>query len=261
MRYAGAMIERISRRLDSDEIRVLGCLLEKQQATPEYYPLTENSLVAACNQRSNRDPVLSLSASAVRDALQRLHEEMLVTRVTGSRATKWGQQVDNPWSLDAAGKAVLTVLLLRGPQTAGEIRARTVRLHEFASSEAAEAALASLAAPPDPLVVLLERAPGQKEPRWGHRVGVGDHGEYVELAEASVARPAAVTTDEAGPAGTPDQRAQPTTASTSAGPQPVGALQNFDPDLVMRRIERLEQQVEELQSAARGGRDGGRDGA
>ena len=256
MRYAGAMIERISRRLDSDEIRVLGCLLEKQQATPEYYPLTENALVAACNQRSNRNPVLSLSESAVHRALERLHHGMLVTRVTGRRATKWGQQVEKCWRLDRAGKAVLTVLLLRGPQTAGEIRARTVRLYEFATADSAEAALAELAAPPDPLVVLLERAPGQKEPRWGHRVGIDDDGEYIEPVETHAPRPAAEQAAEAAPAGPPGGRAQPTTAPPAAN-GPAGAMRDFDPDLVMRRLERLEQKVQDLESALRGGR--GRD--
>ncbi len=250
------MIERISRRLDSNEIRVLGCLLEKQQATPEYYPLTENALVAACNQRSNRNPALNLSEGTVRGALKRLHHDLLVTRVTGGRATKWGQQVEKRWRLDPAGKAVLTVLLLRGPQTTGEIRSRTVRLHEFSSSDSAEAALASLASPPDPLVVLLERAPGQKEPRWGHRVGFGDEGEYVEPADANVLPPEAVQTATAGPARAAADREQPTTPLPTASNGSAGATRDFDPDLMMRRIERLEQQVQELQSATRGGQDG-----
>jgi len=211
------MIERMPRPLDRVEIRVLGCLLEKQQATPEYYPLTLNALVAACNQRSNRDPVLKLSEREINGALQRLAEDQLVLPDDEGRATRWSQHFDRRLRLDAAAKAVLTVLLLRGPQTAGEVRTRTARMHEFPSAAAAEGALAELAGPPDPVVVLLERNPGQKEARWGHRVGVED-------PEA-----------DAPP---PPRAARPPT-------------REFDPELIMRRLERLESEVETLKSALR----------
>jgi len=209
------MIQRMPRELDTIEVRVLGCLLEKQQATPEYYPLTLNALVAACNQRSNRHPVLKVSEREVGSALQRLVEDRLVVRDDGGRSTRWSQNVDRRLDLDAARKAALTVLLLRGPQTAGEVRSRTARLHEFGSAPAAEAALADLAGPPDPVVVLLERNPGQKEARWGHRVGIDDP-EADALPPPVDARPAA---------------------------------RDFDPELTMRRIERLEQDVEKLKAA------------
>lgn len=193
---------------------MLGCLLEKQQATPEYYPLTLSALLAACNQRSSRDPVLKLSERDVAQALERLARDGLVTRDEGARATRWSQTIDRRLGLDAASKAVLTVLLLRGPQTVAEVRSRTTRLHAFDSVAAAEAALADLAAPPDPVAVLLERAPGQKEARWGHRVGVDD----------------------------PEQDAPPPPRSPRSEPPA------FDPELIMRRIERLEQEVEKLKS-------------
>ena len=179
---------------------MLGCLLEKQQATPDYYPLTLNALVAACNQRSNRNPVLRLSERDVAQALERLAKERLVTRDDSGRATRWRQHADRRWGLDPAGRAVLTVLLLRGPQTAGEVRARAARLHEFASTSEAEAALADLAAPPDPMGSLLERDPGQKEPRWGHRVGM----DMDEAVQAAVNAPAPDTAAPDTPA--PDAR-------------------------------------------------------
>lgn len=215
LRYAGAMIQRMPRQLDRVEIRVLGCLLEKQQATPEYYPLTLNALVAACNQRSNRNPVLRLSEREISVALRRLAEDRLVKRDDGGRATRWSQGIDNRLGLDAARKAALTVLLLRGPQTAGEVRSRTSRLYEFDSAAAAEAALADLAAPPDPVVVLLELNPGQKEVRWGHRVGIDD----------------------------PEGDAPP----PPLAPRP--AARELDPEQIVLRLERLEQEVEELKSA------------
>jgi uncharacterized protein YceH (UPF0502 family) len=210
------MTDRLSRQLDGPEVRVIGCLLEKEQATPEYYPLTLNALVAACNQRSNRDPVLKLSDRDVALALQRLVDDRMVTRDDTGRATRWSQKVDRLWGLNAASKAVLTVMLLRGPQTAGEVRARTVRLHEFSSAHAAEAALADLAAPPEPLVQLLERDPGQKEARWAHRVGVDDPAAPMPLATHT--------------------------------PRPA-AHSEFDAELVMKRLALLEQQVQELQAA------------
>lgn len=159
---------RLPRLLDPVEIRVLGALLEKQQATPEYYPLTLNALVAACNQKSNRDPVLQLSEGEVRSALERLREHVLVWQVGGSRSEKWEQNVEKRWELDSATRALMTLLLLRGSQTPGELRSRSDRLHAFASTTDVEAALRRLASGAEPLAVALPRAPGQKETRWTH---------------------------------------------------------------------------------------------
>ncbi|MCM3877874.1 MAG: YceH family protein [Thermoanaerobaculia bacterium] len=161
---------RLPRPLDAVEIRVLGALLEKQQTTPEYYPLTLHALVAACNQKTNRDPVVELAAAEVEAALDRLREHVFVWKTGGSRAEKWEQNVERRWQLDAPGKAVMTLLLLRGEQTPGELRGRSDRLHPFATTGEVEAALEKLAAGPEPLVAELPRKPGQKETRWTHLV-------------------------------------------------------------------------------------------
>jgi len=135
---------RLPRPLDAVELRVLGALLEKQQATPEYYPLTLHALAAACNQKTNRDPVTDLDEAAVLAALERLREHVLVWKTGGARAEKWEQNVDRRWSLDAGAKAVMTLLLLRGEQTPGELRGRSERLHAFATPGEVEAALQRL---------------------------------------------------------------------------------------------------------------------
>jgi uncharacterized protein YceH (UPF0502 family) len=162
---------RLPRELDAVEIRVLGCLLEKEQTTPDAYPLSVNALVGACNQKSNRDPVMGLSEADVEGALDRLNGEVMVWPVDGARIRKWRHSLDRMWNLDSATRAVMAVLLVRGAQTAGEIRSRTERMHPFASTAEVEDALARLAAGDEPLTVHLARQPGQKEARWTHLVG------------------------------------------------------------------------------------------
>ena len=162
---------RLPRELDAVEIRVLGCLLEKEQTTPDAYPLSVNSLVGACNQKSNRDPVMALSEADVEGALDRLNGEVMVWPVDGARIQKWRHSLDRMWDLAPATRAVMAVLLLRGAQTAGEIRARTERMHPFASTSEVEEVLANLAIGEEPLTVHLARQPGQKEARWTHLVG------------------------------------------------------------------------------------------
>ncbi len=162
---------RLPRELDAVEIRVLGCLLEKEQTTPDAYPLSVNALVGGCNQKSNRDPVMGLSEADVEGALDRLHGEVMVWPVDGARIRKWRHSLDRMWNLGPATRAVMAVLLVRGAQTAGEIRARTERMHAFASAAEVEDALARLAAGDEPLTVHLARQPGQKEARWTHLVG------------------------------------------------------------------------------------------
>ncbi|MDL2717421.1 MAG: DUF480 domain-containing protein [Acidobacteriota bacterium] len=179
---------RLPRPLDAVEIRVLGALLEKQQATPEYYPLTLHALVAACNQKSNRDPVLELAPAEVEAALSRLREHVFVWKTGFSRAEKWEQNVEKRWQLDAPAKAVMTLLLLRGEQTPGELRGRSDRLHPFTTTGDVEAALEALAAGPEPLVAELPRRPGQKETRWTHLVAGPVEG---ARAPATSAAPAA----------------------------------------------------------------------
>lgn len=150
------------------ESRVLGALLEKAATTPEYYPLSTQSLVTACNQSLNRDPVMQLTESEVLEAVHSLRERALIRSVKrpGDRVMKHQHDLDRAYGLAEAGKAVLAVLLLRGPQTPGELRSRTERYAESPSSADVEAALDALAAREFPLVVRLERRPGQKEERW-----------------------------------------------------------------------------------------------
>ena len=162
---------RIPRKLDPAEIRVLGSLLEKEQTTPEACPLTVNSVLAACNQKTNREPVMDLTEGQVVEALERLRQEVLVWRTEGARSEKWQQSVVRRWGLDRAGKALMTLLLLRGPQTPGELRTRSERMHPFASVEEVEEALQRMAGMDEPLVMELPRRSGQKETRWTHLVG------------------------------------------------------------------------------------------
>lgn len=165
------MSTRIPRKLDAVEVRVLGSLLEKEQTNPETVPMTVNALILACNQKTNREPVMQLSEDQVVTALDWLRQEVLAWRSEGARTERWQQSVSRRWGLDRAGKALITLLLLRGPQTAGELRTRSERLHPFASLEEAEEALRRLAVEDEPLVMELPRRPGRKEARWIHLIG------------------------------------------------------------------------------------------
>jgi len=156
------------RELDPIEARVLGSLLEKQQATPENYPLSLNALVLACNQKTSREPATDYSDAEIEDALARLQREKLVWKVTGGRVARWDHNFEGVLDISRESKALLTVMLLRGPQTLAELRTRTERLHEFDSQEEIETNLRVLSRREDPLVRQLERQPGQKEPRWAH---------------------------------------------------------------------------------------------
>jgi uncharacterized protein len=160
--------------------RVVGCLIEKEMATPDNYPLTMNALLAACNQTSNRHPVTKLDEATVGNALQNLRA-MNVVRIVYSRsnrADKFRHVLDEMLALEPTDLALLSVLMLRGPQTAGELRTRTERLHPFASQEEVDDRLRRLAGRNEPLVARLERRPGQKESRWAHLLG-GDLGEIL----------------------------------------------------------------------------------
>lgn len=151
------------------EARVIGSLAEKQLTTPQQYPLTLNALVIACNQTSNRDPVVVYDDLLVEGALSSLKEAGLLRFVHpghGRSATRYRQVLDERFGLDARSLSVLAVLLLRGPQTLGELRVRTERMAEFTSIDDVEYELRRLADGPDPLVSRLPRRPGQKEERW-----------------------------------------------------------------------------------------------
>lgn len=181
----GAGAERI---LDPAQIRVLAVLAEKEALTPDSYPLSQNALVNGCNQLSSRDPVMSLSEEAVQEALRRLMDEKLVTEVrqAGARVAKYEHRMRVKWSLEQDKLAALAILMLRGPQTAGEIRSRSGRLHEFATVGEVEAALQFLIDKYPPLVARLARAPGTKEARYAHLLS-GEEG--LEAQEAAVAPP------------------------------------------------------------------------
>lgn len=157
-------------RLTENEVRVLGSLIEKDITTPEYYPLSLNALVNACNQKSNRDPVMQLSEDAVRDALDGLQEQRLAGPAGGadSRVTKYEQRLQEVFNFTRPEIAVLCVLLLRGPQTPGELRGRAERMHRFEALEDVQSALQKLMQREPPLAKVLPRQPGTKESRYAH---------------------------------------------------------------------------------------------
>lgn len=156
--------------LTAAEVRVLGALIEKDSTTPEYYPLSLNALVNACNQKSNRDPVMQLDEDTVRDAISGLQQQRMAGPAGGadSRVTKYEHRLQEVFNFTRPEIAVLCVLLLRGPQTPGELRGRTERLHPFAALDDVQSALQKLAQRDPPLVRVLPRQPGTKESRWVH---------------------------------------------------------------------------------------------
>jgi len=152
--------------LDADEVRVLGALLEKEITTPEYYPLSLNALLNACNQRSNREPAVHLDEATVERALYTLREKGLALNISGagSRVVKYGHRLSEKLNLGRRELALLCELMLRGPQTLGELRTRADRMHHFDDTAEVEAVLEKL---PE-LVVRLARRPGEKEARYAH---------------------------------------------------------------------------------------------
>jgi uncharacterized protein YceH (UPF0502 family) len=185
--------------LDPVEARVVGSLIEKQLATPGQYPLTANALVLACNQSSNRKPVVSYSEDEVEAALERLRERKLARFVLpshGRSVVRYRHVLDEMLGLGEQELALLAVLLLRGRQTVGELRARTERMTAFTDLEDVERQLERLAERDDPLVSRLVRRPGQKEERWTDLLGPGmemTHDEGTAEGEGEAARPAAGT--------------------------------------------------------------------
>jgi uncharacterized protein len=157
-------------RLTETEVRVLGSLIEKDITTPEYYPLSLNALVNACNQKTNRDPVMQLDEDAVRDALEGLQQQRMAGPARGadSRVTKYEQRLQEVFNFTRPEIAVLCVLLLRGPQTPGELRGRAERLHRFETLEDVQSALQKLMQREPPLAKVLPRQPGTKESRYAH---------------------------------------------------------------------------------------------
>ena len=172
-----------------EELRVLGCLIEKQRTTPDAYPLSVNALRLACNQSTNRDPVVDWDEVTVRTAAQRLGERgwARFTSAAGSRAAKYRQVFDSALSLSPGETAVLAVLLLRGPQTPGELKVRTDRMHGFGSLDEVQETLEALIA--RELAAAQPRRPGQKEQRYAQVLGGGEEDE--EAAEGDSQRVAA----------------------------------------------------------------------
>ncbi|MFL5825259.1 MAG: YceH family protein [Thermoleophilaceae bacterium] len=200
---------------DPVEIRVLGCLVEKQRTTPDVYPLTLNALRLACNQSTNRDPVVDYDEATVRSALDRLGRRRW-TRLTsghGSRAPKFRHLLDEALGIDRAQMALLAVLMLRGPQTPGELKQRSERLQHFDDMAALQDTLDGLIG--RELVARLERRPGQKEERYAQLIGAAD--------EAPVEGPP--------PASTPAAAAAPASS-----------------DGLSERVEQLESEVAELRA-------------
>ncbi|MEA2178684.1 MAG: uncharacterized protein QOG77_1981 [Solirubrobacteraceae bacterium] len=219
----------MSHDLSEAEVRVLGCLLEKQRMTPDAYPLTLNALRAACNQSTNRDPVVQYDESVLRDALARLGHRRWTRLASyhGSRSAKYRHLLDEALGIRPGEQAVLAVLMLRGPQTPGELRQRSERMHAFASQDELEDAILGLA--DRDLVVRLERRPGQKEARFAHLLG----GDVAEAAAVMVAPGPAV-----------EERAEEyRLPPVEAPPAP-----REDPDRD-ERLARLEAEVAELRTA------------
>jgi uncharacterized protein len=184
--------------LDPVEVRVLGALLEKEITTPEYYPLTLNALVNACNQKSNREPVVSYDHEIVEQALALLRDKRLAFQLTGAgmRVPKFGHRIVEVLNLGRRELAILCELMVRGPQTVGELRNRSERMHRFDDLEGVETCLRNLAERPDQaLVKQLERQPGTKEPRWAHLLS-GDVVETMHSTDTASTRTDRVATLE-----------------------------------------------------------------
>lgn len=223
------------------EIRILGVLIEKQMTTPDYYPLSLNALILGCNQKSNRDPVSELSESEVLEALQRLRNDHLVwqVRTAGSRVSKYEHNLKEVAEFSIQETAVLCELMLRGPQTLGELRARCARMFEFHGTAEVEHIIGNLMAPErGPCVVELPRQPGRKEPRFAHLFGDSDPAE--ELSSAATGESA--DTDYLEPSG----------KSRGAGREQTERLIDLDRritdmETMTERIKGLEERITKLQ--------------
>lgn len=212
-------------QLDPIEARILGCLIEKQHTTPAGYPLTLNALRLACNQSTNRDPVVDYDEELIFDTIQKLHRKELTRPAGGhsSRAAKYRHLVADRLAIDDAGEALLAVLLLRGAQTPGELKTRTERLHAFEDLAALERALGTLVEAG--YVERLERRPGEKQTRFRELLTADDEAEAAHSAEP-VAAHSAASGDELPP--TPTE-----SAST---------------DSLEQRVARLEAEIAELRA-------------
>ena len=227
--------------MTSAEVRVLGCLLEKQRTTPDAYPLSLNALRLACNQSTNRDPVVDYDEAVLRDALHRLERRGLTRLASGagSRAAKHRHLLAEALPMDAGEQAVMCVLMLRGAQTPGELKQRSERMHAFPELDGVQETLRSLIE--RGLVQRLERRPGQKEERYQQLLQVEAGEEMGERErEARPVTPAAPAAQGVRPAlGTQSAPSAPSTQS-----QPDADLREL-----LERVARLEREVAELRRA------------
>lgn len=231
--------------LGASELRVLGCLLEKQRTTPDQYPLSLNALRLACNQSTNRDPVVDYDEATIRDALHRLERRGLVRFASGSRAAKYRHLLAEALPLDGGEQAVMTVLMLRGAQTPGELKQRAERMHAFADLAGVNGTLERLIA--RELVVRLDRRPGQKEERYALLLEQ-DEPAGESVASGVVSGDTAVTGERDGDRSADDLSARPSAGAANGG-EPSERKQELDS--LRERIERLEREVAELRAAMR----------
>jgi uncharacterized protein len=210
--------------LSAAETRVLGCLLEKQRTTPDAYPLSLNALRLACNQSTNRDPVVDYDEEVIRDALHRLQRRGMARLAGAGRAAKYRHLLAEALPMDASEQALMSVLMLRGAQTPGELKQRAERMHPFGDLSAVHETLAKLIA--RGLVACLERRPGQKEDRYTQLLG--DLGAQSDLERAATARPESESED------------------TASGPYAPPS-----PNDLEERVARLEREVAELRADPR----------
>jgi uncharacterized protein YceH (UPF0502 family) len=224
--------------LDATEVRVLGCLMEKQRVTPDAYPLSLNALRLACNQTTNRDPVVQYDEETIRAALHRLGRRRWTRLASGhsSRAAKYRHLLDEALGLDPAGMAVLAVLMLRGPQTPGELKQRTERMQAFSDLAAVQQTLETLIG--RDLVVQLTRRPGQKEERYAHRLSEDLDEEPLDVAAAATSPPPVIAAAVTSP--------PPVIAAAATSPPPAAS-----PDGADARLDRLEAEVAELRAELR----------
>ncbi len=219
--------------LDTLQQRIVGALIEKQLTVPDGYPLTINALVAACNQKSNRDPVMSVEDYDVEGAIRSLMDRDWVTRreSMGSRTMRYAHEAKTQLALEVEDLAILSELLCRGPQAPGALKTRCTRMHPFDSPAEVEDRLREMAARPVPYVKLLPRAPRERQARWCHLLG--------KEAEASL--PTSPSTSPHTPAPTPAPATPP--ASALAPPPSIPTADDLN---LERRVEELEQQVLDL---------------
>jgi uncharacterized protein len=213
--------------LTAAEARVLGALIEKEATTPDYYPLSLNALINACNQRSNREPVMDLDEEAVRQALHGLEDKKLAGRARGAdgRVAKYEHWLGEVFNFSRAETALVCVLLLRGPQTPGELRGRTERMHRFEEIGEVLAGLQKLMEREPPLVAVLPRQPGTKESRYAHLLSG-----QVESLPTSVAEAAFIRRDAGEDAGHEERIAQ-LEATVAELRQEIAALRQKIDDL------------------------------